>query len=100
LPTPVWKMDFVVWMMFGNTIFQVILCGFMWGQNRYDRAAWTTALFIVLGMLSGIAAGWVQFTESKKIKQREGVPLEKTAEVEGIKLENVNNERKVAGEAV
>jgi hypothetical protein len=74
MPTPLWTMDFVVWMMFGNTIFQVILCGFMWGQNRYVRPAWATALFIVLGMLSGMAAGWVQFQESKKIKQREGIP--------------------------
>ena len=73
-PTKVWKMDFVVWMMFMNSVFQVILCGFMWGQNRYVRPAWATALFIVLGMLSGIAAGVVQFIEGKKIKQREGVP--------------------------
>ena len=81
MPTTLWRMDFVVWMMFANTIFQVILCGFMWGQNRYVRPAWATALFIVLGMLSGIAAGWIQFVESKKIKQREGIPL-KEPEIE------------------
>lgn len=73
LPTKLWKMDFVVWMMFLNTIFQVILCGFMWGQNRYKRASVAVALPLVLGMLSGIAAGWIQFAESKKIKQREGI---------------------------
>jgi hypothetical protein len=99
-PTKVWKMDFVVWMMFGNTIFQVILCGFMWGQNRYVRPAWATALFIVLGMLSGIAAGWVQFAESKKIKQREGVPLETPAQGKGLELENVDGKKEKAVETV
>ncbi|KAF2670829.1 hypothetical protein BT63DRAFT_438419 [Microthyrium microscopicum] len=88
MPTPLWKLDFVVWLMFMNTIFQVILCGFMWGQTRYTRASWTTALFIVLGMLSGMAAGWVQFTETKKIKKREGVPLEKNQELELAKMDN------------
>jgi hypothetical protein len=89
LPTKVWKMDFVVWMMFGNTIFQVILCGFMWGQTRYVRAAWTTALFIVLGMLSGIAAGWIQFTESRNIKRREGVPIESATQDNGLESGSV-----------
>jgi Protein of unknown function (DUF2985) len=92
-PTKLWKMDFVVWMMFGNTIFQIILCGFMWGQNRYARPAWATALFIVLGMLSGIAAGWVQFSESKKIKQREGVPLESPTQDEDLELQKVREEK-------
>lgn len=78
LPTKLWKMDFVVWMMFLNTIFQIILCGFMWGQNRYKRASVAVALPLVLGMLSGIAAGWIQFTESKKIKQREGIKWKAT----------------------
>ncbi|KAF2427855.1 hypothetical protein EJ08DRAFT_592531 [Tothia fuscella] len=87
LPTKIWKMDFVVWMMLGNTIFQIILCGFMWGQNRYVRPAWATALFIVLGMLSGIFAGWVQFQESKKIKQREGIPLTKAKTDGNLELE-------------
>jgi hypothetical protein len=88
-PTALWKMDFVIWLMFMNTIFQVILCGFMWGENRFVRPAWTTALFIVLGMLSGIAAGWVQFAETKKIKQREGVPVETAAQGTGAELEKV-----------
>lgn len=100
LPTPLWKMDFVVWMMFGNTIFQVILCGFMWGENRYKRPSWATALFIVLGMLSGIAAGWIQFTESKKIKQREGVPVETITLDADLELGEVELEKKKAPETV
>ncbi|KAF2114014.1 hypothetical protein BDV96DRAFT_577420 [Lophiotrema nucula] len=100
LPTTVWKMDFVVWMMFGNTIFQVILCGFMWGQNRYVRPAWATALFIVLGMLSGIAAGWIQFAEGKKIKQREGIPLEVPKQDKGLEREEMNKEERKEHESV
>jgi hypothetical protein len=100
LPTKVWKMDFVVWLMFANTIFQVILCGFMWGQNRFTRAAWTTALFIVLGMLSGIAAGWVQFAETKRIKQREGVPVEAINQDKGFELEKMEKEKGNAVEEV
>ena len=33
-PTKVWKLDFVVWMNVWNTIFQICLCGVMWGLNR------------------------------------------------------------------
>jgi len=93
LPTALWKMDFVVWLMFMNTIFQVILCGFMWGENRFVRPAWTTALFIVLGMLSGIAAGWVQFAESKKVKAREGIPLDEPAKDKTYELGELENQR-------
>jgi len=99
-PTKVWKMDFVVWMMFGNTIFQIILCGFMWGENRYVRPSWSTAVFIVLGMLSGIGAGWVQFAESRKIKQREGVPVEIPTQDKGFELEEVEMEKEKAHETV
>lgn len=33
-PTPIWKLDFVIWNNVWNTFFQVMLCGFMWGMNR------------------------------------------------------------------
>lgn len=72
-------MDWVVWLMVFNTIFQIPLCGIMWGQNRFDRPSWATALLIVLGMLSGIGAGVIQLIEGKKIKRREGVPLKAEA---------------------
>lgn len=49
----------------------------MWGMNRYNRPSWVTALLIVIGMLSAMAAGILQLIESKKIKAREGIPLTK-----------------------
>jgi len=34
-PTATWRLDFVIWCNVWNTFFQVCLCGFMWGLNRY-----------------------------------------------------------------
>jgi hypothetical protein len=34
-PTALWRMDYVVWMNCSNTFLQAVLCGFMWGLNRY-----------------------------------------------------------------
>ncbi|EEY17392.1 conserved hypothetical protein [Verticillium alfalfae VaMs.102] len=36
-PTPLWKLGFTIWMMVLNTFLQAVLCGFMWGYNRFDR---------------------------------------------------------------
>jgi len=73
-PVALWKMDFVVWMMWINTVVQIPLCGVMWGMNRFTRPAWVTALLIVFGMVSALAAGILQLIEGRKIKAREGVP--------------------------
>ncbi len=35
--TPVWMLDFVIWMYVWNTFLQCVLAGFMWGLNRYRR---------------------------------------------------------------
>jgi hypothetical protein len=51
----------------------------MWGLNRFNRPSWVTALLIVIGMLSAMAAGILQLIESKKIKAREGIPLTKAS---------------------
>jgi len=34
-PTKLWLMDLEVWCFVWNTLFQAILCGFMWAYNRY-----------------------------------------------------------------
>lgn len=47
-PTSSWRMDFVIWMMFLNTVFQVVLCYYMWGMNRFERPSWATGLFVTL----------------------------------------------------
>ncbi|KAG8960598.1 hypothetical protein FRC03_006347 [Tulasnella sp. 419] len=69
----------------GNSIFQVILCGVMWGLNRFTRPAWTTGSLIPLSFLCAILASVFIFrgsAKTKKTKQveeklREALQLEK-----------------------
>ncbi|KAJ3896072.1 hypothetical protein GG344DRAFT_37438 [Lentinula edodes] len=58
----------------GNSIFQIILCGTMWGLNRFERPAWSTGILIPLGFLCGIGSAVVIALGSAKTKR--------TAEVE------------------
>lgn len=74
-PTPLWKLDFFVWSMIGNTFLQACLAGFMWGLNRYNRPSWSTGLFVALACIVAAAGGFVSFLEGKKVKSIEGVPL-------------------------
>ena len=39
-PTPLWKLDYVIWAFVINTALQAVLSGFMWGYNRYARPSW------------------------------------------------------------
>lgn len=73
--TALWRLDFVIWFMVGNTLLQCVLCGFMWGMNRYDRPSWSTGLFVGLGCTVAIIAGLVMFFEGKAVKGVEGVPV-------------------------
>ncbi|KAJ0108575.1 lpha-l-rhamnosidase c [Diaporthe amygdali] len=73
--TKVWKMDFMIWMMVWNTLFQCVLSGVMWGMNRFDRPSWSTGLFVALGCIVAAVGGIVMFIEGKKVKSIEGVPL-------------------------
>lgn len=79
-PTALWKMDFFVWSQVWNTFFQVCLCGFMWGLNRYDRPPWATGLFIALACIVAGAGGVVRFVEGRKVGKVEGVPAKNVAE--------------------
>ncbi|KIK68038.1 hypothetical protein GYMLUDRAFT_36853 [Collybiopsis luxurians FD-317 M1] len=58
----------------GNSIFQIMLCGTMWGLNRFERPAWSTGCLIPLGFLCGIGSAAVIAFGSAKTKR--------TAEVE------------------
>jgi len=73
--TKVWKMDFMVWMMVWNTLFQCVLSGVMWGMNRFNRPSWSTGLFVALGCIVAAVGGIVMFVEGKRVKSIEGVPL-------------------------
>jgi hypothetical protein len=72
-PTALWKIDFFVWCNVWNTLFQVCLCGFMWGMSRFDRPSWSTGLFIGLSCVVSGVGGIMSFLEGKKIKRIEGV---------------------------
>ena len=74
-PSKPWKLDLVIWMMVANTVLQTILCGFMWGENRFHRPGWVTGLLISTGCIVAMIGGWVMFKEGKKVKKVEGVPV-------------------------
>ncbi|KAI9822004.1 MAG: hypothetical protein M1832_003176 [Thelocarpon impressellum] len=74
-PTPLWKLDLVIWLFVANTFLQVVLSAFMWGLNRFDRPSWSTGLFVALASIVAGWAGFMQFREGKKIKVVEGVPI-------------------------
>ncbi|KAI9885041.1 MAG: hypothetical protein M1823_003175 [Watsoniomyces obsoletus] len=74
-PTTKWRMDFVVWMYVLNTFLQAVLCGFMWGYNRYDRPSWSTGTFVALACIVAGLGGVMVFIEGKKVKKVEGVPV-------------------------
>ncbi|EJU06093.1 hypothetical protein DACRYDRAFT_60648 [Dacryopinax primogenitus] len=59
----------------GNSIFQCMLCGTMWGLNMYNRPAWTTGSLVPLSFLCGIAAAvliWKGGDRTKKVEEVEG----------------------------
>jgi hypothetical protein len=74
-PTPLWRLDFVIWTMVWNTIFQAVLSGCMWGLNRYNRPSWSTGLFVALACIVAACGGIMTFVEGKKVKEIEGVPV-------------------------
>lgn len=74
-PTKVWKMDFMIWNMVWNTLFQCVLSGVMWGMNRFDRPSWSTGLFVALGCIVAAVGGITMFIEGRHVKAIEGVPL-------------------------
>jgi hypothetical protein len=74
-PTKLWKLDFYIWCYVWNTIFQIMLCGVMWGLNRHTRPSWTTGVLIPVACIVAAAGGIVTAKEGKKVKSIEGVPV-------------------------
>jgi hypothetical protein len=68
-PTPLWKLDVVVWGNMLNTVFQICLAAFMWGMNRFNRPSWSTGLFVCLACLVAAAAGIVMWLEKKRVRR-------------------------------
>ncbi len=74
-PSKSWKLDFVIWANVSNTFLQCVLCGFMWGMNRYNRPSWAVGLFVALAAGAAGAGGLMMFFEGKKVKKAEGFAL-------------------------
>ncbi|THH07076.1 hypothetical protein EW146_g9425 [Bondarzewia mesenterica] len=53
----------------GNSIFQIMLAGTMWGLNRFTRPAWSTGLLIPASFICGIASGVVIWRGSQKTRR-------------------------------
>jgi len=56
----------------GNSFFQIILCGTMWGLNRFQRPAYSTGLLIPFSFLCGIGAAvyiWRGGQKTKRTKE-------------------------------
>ncbi|TKA65561.1 hypothetical protein B0A49_06864 [Cryomyces minteri] len=92
-PTPLWKMDFVIWCQVWNTFLQACLCGFMWGMNRYKRPSWSTGLFVALACIVAGVGGIVMFVEGKKVKKVEGVPVKPEVRAAVMKAEGQTAEK-------
>lgn len=56
-----------------NSVFQCTLAGFMWGLNRFQRPAYSTALLILFAFGCGIASGVLIWRGGKKTKRTERV---------------------------
>lgn len=83
-PSIYWKLDFVIWAFVWNTWLQIVLCGLMWGFDKYNRPSWSVGLFISLACIIASAGGWVIFKEGKRVKSVEGVPVSE-ADIEILK---------------
>ncbi|KXN86435.1 UPF0648 protein C3H5.09c [Leucoagaricus sp. SymC.cos] len=57
----------------GNSILQIILCGTMWGLNRFQRPAWSTATLIPASFLCGIGAAILIWRGGEKTKRVEEI---------------------------
>ncbi|GLB33910.1 putative RNA pol II promoter Fmp27 protein [Lyophyllum shimeji] len=53
----------------GNSIFQIMLCGTMWGLDRFQRPAWSTGILIPCSFLCGIAAAVFIWRGGQKTKR-------------------------------
>ncbi|KZT20404.1 hypothetical protein NEOLEDRAFT_1140860 [Neolentinus lepideus HHB14362 ss-1] len=57
----------------GNSIFQCILCGTMWGLNRFQRPAWSTGILIPASFLCGILSAVFIWHGCQKTRRTEAV---------------------------
>ncbi|KAJ5971404.1 uncharacterized protein N7479_001322 [Penicillium vulpinum] len=68
-PTPLWKIDVVVWGNILNTVFQICLAVCMWAMNRFNRPSWTTGLFVGLACAVAGVAGILMWLEKRRVRK-------------------------------
>ncbi|EGO02180.1 hypothetical protein SERLA73DRAFT_86408 [Serpula lacrymans var. lacrymans S7.3] len=70
----------------GNSIFQIILCGTMWGMNRFQRPAWSTGILIPASFLCGIVSAIYIWKGGQRTKRTEEVEqtLREVLAMEGL----------------
>ena len=79
-----WTLDAVIYLYMANTLFQVLLCVWMWHWNRFTRPSWGTGVWITFGCLVAIGAGVVAFREGVRVKKIEGIPVQEYDVLESI----------------
>lgn len=93
--TKLWRLDYVIWAMVLNTFLQCVLCGFMWGYDRFQRPSWATGTFIALACIVAGLGGLMTFQEAKKVKAVEGIPPDNAEALQDIeKGAELKQERK------
>ncbi|WVQ96361.1 hypothetical protein IAU59_003466 [Kwoniella sp. CBS 9459] len=81
-------MKWALWntiLMDGNSFFQCILCGCMWGMTWRERPAWTTGCLIPLSFLCGIGAALLTWQGSARTKKTPAVS-QKLREALGVPI--------------
>lgn len=92
--TRMWKLDYVIWAFVLNTFLQVVLSGFMWGFNRYDRPSWSTGTFVALACIVAALGGLMSFQEGKRVKKFEGIPVKEGEVLADVERDVVDGEKK------
>lgn len=74
-PTPIWKLDAVIWLMVWNTFFQIALATCMWAMDRFNRPPAVTGILVGFGCVVAIVGGQIMGSEGSSVKSVEGISL-------------------------
>jgi len=64
-----WKLDAVVLLYMANSVFQILMAGFMWGYNRYNRPGAAVGIFVAIACGVSMAAGAIAGLEKRRVKK-------------------------------
>ncbi|UJR07024.1 hypothetical protein I4U23_011312 [Adineta vaga] len=63
-------LQFILWSLIANSIFQVAVAICMWSMDMYKRPMWLVSIFGGLGLVSGVFAGLAQFILKRIAKNK------------------------------